>query len=213
MLLDIVKYFQILQNIAQYCAILYKIVKYCLLFLNILQMAISALSFLSWFLIITCYPSLATCYLPLAIWQLLLATRYFPLVTWQMLLVTCYLLHVTCCMLLIVIWYLQSDFSIWSWVIWSLLFLAKKLLPFAPVVRLALVIMTPPHNYLPPFYWFLKKKCIVENSTFFISSLSTHTLNINHVWMLPCGEKLGVIVVGGAWIYISGQLWRFRPSW
>ena len=63
-----------------------------------------------------CYLSLATCYLLLA---------------------TCYLLPVSCYMLL-------TDCNlilyIWSSVIWSLLFLAKELIPFAPVVRLALVV-------------------------------------------------------------------------
>ena len=74
-----------------------------------------------------------TCYMLVAIYYLLPFTCY-------MLLATCYLLPVTChYMLLIVIRYLLSDSFHKILVFWSLLFLVKKLLLFAPVVRLALV--------------------------------------------------------------------------
>ena len=66
--------------------------------------------------------------------------RYCPIphlklhVLWNishLILAICYLLLVTCYLIL----------AIWPWFIWSLLFIAIKLLPFAPVVRLALVFL------------------------------------------------------------------------
>ena len=76
-----------------------------------------------WFLIITCYLLLAICYLP-------------P-VTCYLLLAICYLLLTDTCNLIL---------SIWSLGIGNLLFLAKELLPFAPVVRLALVFIRTSRN-------------------------------------------------------------------
>ena len=84
----------------------------------------------SYLLSVGCYLSLATCYLLLVSYHLLLATCY-------LILVTCHLLLAICCLLLADT--CNRILSIWSSLIWSLLFLAKELLPFAPVVRLALV--------------------------------------------------------------------------
>ena len=140
---NVARYCQIFSDFAKYCPILCNIVQNCQILPNIFQYSsngyfsslYSELVSIHYLLPVTCH--------------LLLGNSYLLLVTCLLLLNKCYLLHVTCCMLLIVIWYLQSDFSIWSWVIWSLLFLAKKLLPFAPVVRLALVFCT----FYTCFFW------------------------------------------------------------
>ena len=81
------------------------------------------------------------------IYFLLLATWYLPLGTCNLFRATCYLLQVTCYMLFIVNCCFQSEFSIWSRVIWSMLFFCKILLPFAPVMRLALVLFFPCVSY------------------------------------------------------------------
>ena len=74
---------------------------------------------------VTCYLFLATCYL-------------LP-VTCYLLLATCYLPPVTCYLLLIISGYLQSDS--FDMIIGYLkpVISCKKMLSFAPVVRLALV--------------------------------------------------------------------------
>ena len=102
-----------------------------------------------------------TCYLLVVIYQVLPVTCYLFLATCYLLPVTCYLPPVTCYLLLAICYLLLADtcnliLSIWSSVIWSLLFLAKELLPFAPVVRLALVFWTLPLDTLDfQHVWFL----------------------------------------------------------
>ena len=136
MWLEIARYCPILANIAQCCPILCNIVQNCQILPNIFQYfsngyfssLYSELVSIHYLLHVTCY---------------LLATCYLLYVTCYMLLATCYLLHVTCCMLLIVIWYLQSDFFPYDPGLFeACFFLQKQLLPFAPVVRLALVILS-----------------------------------------------------------------------
>ena len=128
----------------QYCPILCNIVQNCQILPNTFQYfsngyfssLYSELVFIHYLIPVTSYLLLATCYLTTVTYHLLLATCYLTTVTCYMLLATCYLLYVTYCYLIHAIWF----HSIWSWVVWSLLFLAKKFLPFAPVVRLALVL-------------------------------------------------------------------------
>ena len=133
------RYCQIFSDFAKYCPRLCNIVQNCQILPNIFQYCSNGyLSSLYSELVFDHYLLPVTCYL-------LLATCYLTTVTCYLLLDNCYLLHVSCYMLLAECYLLLSDTCNLIFFLYdprlfaACYFLQKKLLPFTPVVRLALV--------------------------------------------------------------------------